>query len=142
MNKSDSFFGGNKNILPVEKTYTHVLENKTKLKLMITCELTDYHADDFRRIISAIASDARNFYLGAATELKAALELAAEKETARELADMIGNKIVECGVSLDVLTHTAHYLTEDYRKIMQAVTEMKEEGAGDGINTGTGYTIL
>lgn len=53
--------------------------------------------------------------------------LQAKKEAARELADMIGNEVMECEMPIEVLTLTACYLNNDYRKIIQAAEDIKEE---------------
>lgn len=54
-------------------------------------------------------------------------EFEENKEIARETADMAGNRIVECGYSVDVLAMTAYMLMEDYTRIMLSAKEILEE---------------
>ncbi len=49
------------------------------------------------------------------------------QEKARELADMVGNEVVDECLPLEVLEMTADALKEDYRQIAQAAEDIKEE---------------
>ena len=51
----------------------------------------------------------------------------ANEEKARELADMVGNVIVDEALPLEVLESVADFLKEDCRQIKQAVEDMQEE---------------
>jgi hypothetical protein len=56
---------------------------------------------------------------------------------ARELADMVGNAIVDDFLPLHVLKLMAHCLLEDYEQIVRAAEDMKEEErAADELRTG------
>lgn len=49
------------------------------------------------------------------------------QEKARELADMVGNEIVDGYLPLEVLEMTADILKEDYKQIVQAAEDIREE---------------
>lgn len=49
------------------------------------------------------------------------------QERARELADMVGSEITDGYLPLEVLEMTADILKEDYRQIVQAAEDIKEE---------------
>ena len=49
------------------------------------------------------------------------------QEKARELADMVGNEIADECLPLEVLEMTADRLREDYRQIVQAAEDIREE---------------
>ena len=49
------------------------------------------------------------------------------QEKARELADMVGNEIVDGYLPLELLEMTADALKEDYRQIVQAAEDIREE---------------
>lgn len=49
------------------------------------------------------------------------------QEKARELADMVGNEIVDGYLPLKLLEMTADALKEDYRQIVQAAEDIREE---------------
>lgn len=49
------------------------------------------------------------------------------QEKARELADMVGSEIVDGYLPLELLEITADALKEDYRKIVQAAEDIREE---------------
>lgn len=42
------------------------------------------------------------------------------KGTARELADMVGNEVMEREASIDAIAMTAYMLMEDYAKIIRS----------------------
>ena len=61
------------------------------------------------------------------------------QEKARELADMVGNEIVDGYLPLELLEMTADALKEDYRQIVQAADGHKRRGKGDRkIKVGSG----
>ena len=49
------------------------------------------------------------------------------QEKARELADMVGHEIVDGYLPLELLEMTADALKEDYRQIVQAAEDIREE---------------
>ena len=49
------------------------------------------------------------------------------QEKARELADMVGNEIVDGYLPLELLEMTADALKEYYRQIVQAAEDIREE---------------
>ena len=49
------------------------------------------------------------------------------QEKARELADMVVNEIVDGYLPLELLEMTADALKEDYRQIVQAAEDIREE---------------
>ena len=49
------------------------------------------------------------------------------QEKARELADMVGNEIVDGYLPLELLEMTADALKEDYRQIVQEAVDIREE---------------
>ena len=49
------------------------------------------------------------------------------QEKARELADMVGSEIVDGYLPLELLEITADALKEDYRQIVQAAEDIREE---------------
>lgn len=49
------------------------------------------------------------------------------QEKARELADMVESEIVDGYLPLELLEMTADALKEDYRQIVQAAEDIKEE---------------
>ena len=49
------------------------------------------------------------------------------QEKARELADMVGNEIVDGYLPLELLEMTADALKEDYRQIVRAAEDIREE---------------
>lgn len=49
------------------------------------------------------------------------------QEMARELADMVGNEIIDECLPLEVLEMTADILKEDYKQIVQAAEDIREE---------------
>lgn len=49
------------------------------------------------------------------------------QEKDRELADMVGNEIVDGYLPLELLEMTADALKEDYRQIVQAAEDIREE---------------
>lgn len=49
------------------------------------------------------------------------------QEKARALADMVGNEVVDECLPLKVLEMTADALKEDYRQIVQAAEDIREE---------------
>lgn len=49
------------------------------------------------------------------------------QEKARELADMVGNEIVDGYLPLELLEMTADALKEDYKQIAQAAEDIREE---------------
>lgn len=49
------------------------------------------------------------------------------QEKARVLADMVGNEVVDKCLPLEVLEMTADALKEDYRQIVQAAEDIREE---------------
>ncbi|TGY92601.1 hypothetical protein E5329_19290 [Petralouisia muris] len=49
------------------------------------------------------------------------------QETARELADMVGNEVIDECLPLEVLEMTADILKEDYKQIVQAAEDIREE---------------
>lgn len=49
------------------------------------------------------------------------------QEKARELADMVGNEIADGYLPLELLEMTADALKEDYRQIIQAAEDIREE---------------
>ena len=55
------------------------------------------------------------------------LWLQANREKARELADMVGSVVVDENIPLEVLEIVADLLKEDCRQIRQAANDIKEE---------------
>lgn len=55
------------------------------------------------------------------------MRLQANREKARELADMVGSVAVDENIPLEVLEIVADLLKEDCRQIRQAVNDIKEE---------------
>lgn len=49
------------------------------------------------------------------------------QEKARELADMVGNEVIDECLPLEVLEMTADILKEDYKQIVQAAEDIREE---------------
>ena len=49
------------------------------------------------------------------------------QEMARELADMVGNEVIDECLPLEVLEMTADILKEDYKQIAQAAEDIREE---------------
>lgn len=49
------------------------------------------------------------------------------QEMARELADMVGNEVMDECLPLEVLEMTADILKDDYKKIMRAAEEAAED---------------
>ncbi len=49
------------------------------------------------------------------------------QEMARELADMVGNEVIDECLPLEVLEMTADILKEDYKQILQAAEDIREE---------------
>lgn len=49
------------------------------------------------------------------------------QEKARELADMVGSEIVDGYLPLELLEMTADALKEDYRQIVRAAEDIREE---------------
>ena len=49
------------------------------------------------------------------------------QEMARELADMVGNEVIDECLPLEVLEMTADILKEDYKQIVQAAEDIREE---------------
>lgn len=49
------------------------------------------------------------------------------QERARELADMVGSEITDRYLPFEVLEMTADILKEDYRRIVRAAEDIKEE---------------
>lgn len=49
------------------------------------------------------------------------------QEKARELADMVGNEVIDECLPLEVLEMAADLLKEDYRQIVQAAEDIREE---------------
>lgn len=49
------------------------------------------------------------------------------EEKVRELADMVGSEVVDGFLPLELLEMTADVLKEDYRQIVQAAADMREE---------------
>lgn len=49
------------------------------------------------------------------------------QEKARELADMVGSEIADGHLPIEILDLTADILKEDYRQIVQAAEEIREE---------------
>jgi hypothetical protein len=49
------------------------------------------------------------------------------KEIAREIADRVGNEVVEDGLPLQVIGLVADYLKKDYEQIIQAIADISEE---------------
>ena len=55
------------------------------------------------------------------------LRLQANKAKARELADMVGNVVVDENIPLEVMEIVADLLKEDCKQIRQAANDIKEE---------------
>jgi hypothetical protein len=49
------------------------------------------------------------------------------KEIAREIADRVGNEVVEDGLPLQVIGLVADYLQGDYEQITQAIADISKE---------------
>jgi hypothetical protein len=50
-----------------------------------------------------------------------------EEEIAREIADRVGNEVVEDNLPLQVIGLVADYLKKDYEQIIQAIADISEE---------------
>lgn len=86
-----------------------------------------------------LKEEAQRLYRESPVEVQRAFDtLQGNKAKARELADIVGSKVVDEDLPLEVLELTADILKEDFRQIKEAAVEiMEEERALHGTDTGT-----